>query len=362
MTGKWLSELSPAGDHFFKLLAAIDVLLQLGAILLICWAFGLRTMTLAAVFWGCNSVAEITWTSGAFLRQDWYFLLVAALCCAKKRRFALAGAALIWSASLRIFPILFFAGPALLIAADVLRRRRVNRSHCRFMLGSLVMGLGLFAASVGTTGLDSYRAFAAHIRLHRDTPLTNNVGLEMLLAHSWDGRMQLTIDSRLDDPVQPWKEGYTARAHALRPLLLSISAIELIWMAWILRRTRRLWVGMALCLPLTLSLLNLTCYYQCTFVIAAVLVRLSPALGPAYLALAAASQVLGHCFHWIDDEYAAQSFSFYAFALCTLYALSRPVPRLTGVWRWRAAFPKRAGVSPPARQQPNGSDDIAGRS
>lgn len=97
-------------------------------------------------------------------------------------------------------------------------------------------------------------------------------------------------------------------------------------MAWALRRTTLLWVGMASCLPLMMSLLNLTCYHYCTFVAAAVLVRLSPALGPAYLALAGASQVVGNRFYWIDDEYAAQSFLFYTFARCTLYALSRPLP------------------------------------
>ena len=92
----------PATD-FSKLLSAIDVLLQIGVVLLIRWAFGWRTMAIATVFWGCNAPANFYWTGGAFLRQDWFFLLVAALCFAKKRYFALAGAALTWSALLRIF-------------------------------------------------------------------------------------------------------------------------------------------------------------------------------------------------------------------------------------------------------------------
>lgn len=338
MTGKLLADLAPAGDRFFKLLAGIDVLLQLGALLLIAWAFGLRTMTMASVFWGCNAAAEFHWTGGAFLRQDWYLLLVAAVCSARKRHYALSGVALTWSATLRVFPVLFFAGPAILIAIDLYRTRRLRREYRRFVLGSAFAGAALLVTSSAVCGVRAYPAFVEHIRLHKDTPLTNNMGLEMLLTHTWSGRMQLTLDPRLDDSVQPWKEGYSARARALRPLLLGVTLLELAWMAWALRRTKQLWMGMALCLPLTQSLLTLTCYYQATFVVAAVLVRSSPALGPAYLALAAGSQVLGTRFHWIDDEYAAQSLLFYAFALSTLYALSRPVP----AWFWRDWRARRA--------------------
>ena len=324
MTGQLLASLAPAGDHFFKLLAAIDVLLQLGALLLVRWAFGQRIMAIAAVFWGCNAPASFLFTCGAFLRQDWYFLFVAALCLARKRRFGLSGAALTWSTALRIFPGVAFVGVALVMLFDVIRKRRLARDYRHFMLGSALSGALLFGASCAVTGLDAYRAFAAHIALHKDTPLTNNMGLEMLLAQSWEGRMQFTLDSRLDDDVQPWKEGYTSRKHARRPLQLTLAALVLGWTAWALSGIRRLWVGMALSLPLMLSLLNLTCYYYCFFVAGATLITLCPALGPAYLALAAASQVLATRFYWYDDQHVALSLLFYAFALSTLYALARP--------------------------------------
>ena len=56
----------------------------------------------------------------------------------------------------------------------------------------------------------------------------------------------------------------------------------------------------------------------------AVLARQRPALGPAYLALAGASQVLLGRFYWIDDKYTAESYLFFAFGLCVFYAYSRP--------------------------------------
>jgi hypothetical protein len=238
---------------------------------------------------------------------------------------ALSGAALTWSAGLRIFPALAFSGVAIVMLLDVLKKRRLRRDYAQFILGSALAGAVLFGASCAAVGVDSYRAFVAHILQHKASPLTNNMGLEMLLGHSWEGRMVFTIDDRLDDNMQPWYAAYDARTRALRPLQHVISALVLGWMVWALRGVKLLWVGMASCLPLMMSLLNLTCYYYCFFVAAAALVLLCPALGPAYLALAGASQVLATRFHWFDDQHAALSLLFFAFALSTLYALSRPI-------------------------------------
>jgi hypothetical protein len=329
MTGKLFANLAPAGDHFFKLLAGLDVLLQLGALLLIGWAFGWRSMTVAAVFWGCHGLC-FYWTGGAFLRQDWYFALVAALCLARKRKFALSGAALTWSALLRVFPLLLFTGAGMIILFQAIRERRICSDHRRFIAGSLVAGVLLIGTSAAVAGADAYPAFVDHIGSHRATQLTNNMGLEMLLGHSWEGRMRFTNDERLDDPFQVWKERHTQRLHALRPVWVAINLAVLAWLAWALRRTRLLWVGMALSVPLLLCALNLTCYYYVFCVALAVLVKLKPDLGPAYLALGGASQILLHRFYFIDDRYVAESLLFLLFGGCCLYALSRPLPSLRG--------------------------------
>jgi hypothetical protein len=334
MTGKLLGSLAPAGDHFFKLLALLDVGLQIGSLLLIGWAFGVRSMCIAAIFWGCNAPASFHWTGGAFLRQDWYFAFVAALCLARKRQFVWSGAALTWAALLRVFPIVTFAGVGLIILFDLLAKRRLRRDYRQFILGSVLMGGALLGASVAVSGLRSYSDFVSHISAHKHTPLTNNMGLEMILAYDWDGRMRFTLDERLDDPVQPWKAGHASRVQARRPLFIGLNLALFGAVAWALRRTKLLWIGMALSVPLASSALSLTCYYYCLFVAPAVLLLVSPALGPAYLALAGASQVLLTRFYWIDDRYVALSVLFYAFALCTVYALSRPfsLARLRAWW------------------------------
>lgn len=324
MTGKLFSELAPPSDPFFKLLASLDILLQLAALLMLNWAFGWRVMTIAAVFFGCNLPADVHWTCGAFLRQDWYFLFTAAICLARKRRFALSGAALAWSSLLRIFPVVAFTGVGLIMGFHVWRHRSVHRDHVRFALGAAAAGAVLVGASLLVTGARAYPEFIAHIRAHKSTPLTNNMGLEMIVAHDWSGRMAFTRDTRLADDMSAWMSHYTERVRTLRPVIILVSLGILAWTAWALRQIRRLWAGIILSIPLLMSVLCLTCYYYAFFFVVPALTTLVPALGPAYLALAAGSQVLTS-FYWIDDRYTAESYLYFAFGLCMLYATSRPL-------------------------------------
>jgi hypothetical protein len=348
MTGKFIASLSPAGDHFFKLLSLLDISLQLGTVLMLNWAFGWRVMTLATVFWGCNAPANFYWTGGAFLRQDWIFLLVSSVCLARKRRFMLSGAALTWSSLLRVFPAAYFGGAGLVILVSLIRTRRLHKDYVKF-IGGAAIALGVLGfASVQATGPTAYKDFAAHIGLHRDTPLTNHMGLEVMLVHNWDGRMVFTRDDREDDPFEPWKQGRTNRKHQLRPVFLAINVLLVGWLAWALRRTRQLWIGLALVTPLIPTLSNLTCYYYSIFLVVAPLCRLRPSIAPAFLALAGASQVLLGRFYWIDDKYTAQSYLFFAFGLCLLVSYSRPfsLARLQAWLRGKREPVESATLSP----------------
>jgi hypothetical protein len=341
MTGKFFGSLAPPSDHFFKVLASLDIMLQLGALLMLNWAFGWRVMTLAAVFFGCNLPANIYWTQGAFLRQDWYFLFIASICLARKRRFGLSGAALAWSSLLRIFPVVAFTGAGIIMAFHVWRHRSVHRDHLRFAIGALLAGTVLMGASIAVTGINAYPEFISHIRAHKSTPLTNNMGLEMIVAHDWSGRMVFTRDARLADDMSPWMSHYAERVKAMRPVIIGVSLGIFAWMAWALRRIQRLWAGIILSIPLLMSVLCLTCYYYAFFFAVPALTALVPALGPAYLALAAGSQVLTR-FYWIDDQYTAESYLFFVFGLCMLYAVSRPFrPRVVVAIRAARAWRQR---------------------
>jgi hypothetical protein len=351
MAGKFFASFGSAGDHFFKVLAAIDPILQLGAVLMIGWAFGWKTMAIATVFWGCNAPANFYWTGGAFLRQDWFFLMVASLCFAKKRMLFLAGAALMWSALLRVFPAIMFAGWGIIVGIHLLKHRRFHPDHRRLVTGSVVaMGILIPASLLATGGPEAYEDFYRHtLRVHQTTPLTNHMGLETMLVHNWAGRMHFTRDNHLDDPFQGWKDGRNERFQKMKPVFVVIVLGLFAWTVWALRRTKLLWVGLGLSLPLTMALTNLTCYYYSMFIAAAPLVALRPSFGPAYLATSGASQILLIKYYFVDDKYTAQSWLFALLCVVILYVYSRPFSkeRLKAWWEGkREPRPQGAPVGP----------------
>jgi hypothetical protein len=326
MTGKLFGSFDAAGDTYFKTLAAIDPLLQLGAVLMLFWAFGWRIAAIATVFWGCNAPANFYWTGGAFLRQDWYFLLVASLCFTKKRWYVAAGAALMWSALLRIFPAIMYVGWACVILIHLWKHRAWNPDHRKLIFGSvLALGLLVPASLVVTGGRRAYEDFSQHtLRVLQTTPLTNHMGLETILVHNWDGRMRFTRDDHLDDPFEGWKSGRNDRFKHLKPVFFLIVAGLFAWTAWAVRRTKLLWVPLALGLPLTMAMVNTTCYYYCMFIVAAALCAVRPTFGPALLAVSGASQILLLKYYFVDDKYTAQSYLFFLLCILMLAVYSRP--------------------------------------
>jgi hypothetical protein len=334
MAGKILGSFGPASDGYFKVLSLIDVFIHIGVIVMLGWAFGLRTMAVGSVFWGCNAVANFYWTGGAFMRQDWVFFIIASVCLARKRHFGLSGAALMWSALLRVFPAVCFFGGGVIVLFHLIKKRSLHPDHKRWIAGAAIAMGVLVPASIAVSGVGAYKEFAHHISTHRNTPLTNHMGLETMLSHSWGGRMLYTQDDRLDDPFEGWKEGRTARITQLKWVQKGIVLLIAAWAAWALRRTKLLWVGIPLSVPLLISLINLTCYYYVVVLTAVVLVRARPALAVALLATSAASQVLHYRFYFIDDKFTAHSYLFYICGLLLLYGYSRPfsIARLKAWW------------------------------
>ncbi|HEY5372858.1 MAG TPA: hypothetical protein VIK01_04190 [Polyangiaceae bacterium] len=386
MAGKFFGSFAPAGDGYFKILSMIDIAFHIGIVLLFYWAFGYRVMAVAIVFWGCNAPANFYWTGGAFLRQDWLFMLVAAVCCAKKRKFFLAGGALSWSALLRIFPIIFFGGWGIMVLFEIIRRVRfgtlnepkvptgklsikldrpgllgyLHPDHRRLLLGVIVAFGVLVPSSMAVCGVDSYKQFFGHtIKVHNATPLTNHMGLETMLVHNWSGRMRFLRDDNMDDPFEGWKQGRLDRFKTMKPVFLLICAGVFAWTAWALRRTRQLWIGLGLSVCLVISFTNLTCYYYSLFMVIPALVAVRPSLGPPIVVTSGISTILLYApsgFYWVDDRFTAQAWLFYALSLMALYAYSRPfsVARLKAWWDGKPepkaprAMPPTGGVAPAA--------------
>ncbi|MFZ5897423.1 MAG: glycosyltransferase family 87 protein [Myxococcota bacterium] len=371
MTGKFFGSFHEASDGFFKVLASIDVLLHLGIVLLLNWAFGWRVMAVCTVFWGANAPADFYWTGGAFLRQDWLFFLVAAVCCARKRYFFLAGFALTWSALLRIFPGVFVVGWAIIIGLYLIQSirrgppkipgdnappllRYLHPDHRRVIAGCVVALATLVPASIVVCGAESYKEFYHHtLKTHQNTPLTNHMGLESMVVHNWEGRMRFGRDDNLSDPFEGWKKGRIERFRKLKPLFIGIVLAVFAWTVWALRRTKLLWVGTALSLPIVMCLTNLTCYYYCMFLIGGVLVAARPQLGVPFLVTSGIGKMLQYSpagFYWVDDRWVAESWLYFLLCLILLAGYSRPfsLERLKAWWDGKPEPKSKPRALPPS--------------
>ncbi|HWA74961.1 MAG TPA: hypothetical protein VG937_21615 [Polyangiaceae bacterium] len=373
MTGKLFASLHEASDGFFKFLASLDVMLHAGIFLLFNWAFGWRVMAVAAVFWGANAPADFYWTGGAFLRQDWFFLLVAATCCARKRRFFLAGFALTWAALLRIFPGLFIFGWAIIIGLYLLESIRrgpkkikgdtatglltyLHPDHRRVIAGCVVALATLVPTSIMVCGADSYGDFYKHtLKTLQNTPLTNHMGLETMIVSDWQGRMRFGQDDNLNDAFENWKKGRLERFQQRKPLFLLIVASIFAWTVWALRRTKLLWVGTALSLPMVMCLTNITCYYYCFFIVGAVLTAARPQLGAPFLVASGIGKLLQWSpvgFYWVDDRWVAQSWLYFILCLILLAGYSRPfsIERLKAWWDGKPEPKSKSAKAPPTAE------------
>ena len=385
MTGKFFANMGVADDAFFKYLASIDIVLHLGAVGLLVWAFGWETTAVGVVFWGCNKAADFYWTGGAFLRQDWWFFLVAALCLTKKKYYFLAGFALMWSMLLRIFPGIFFMGWAIAILVHLALRLRGARQpseggtgvdafvrrtkilnllepqHYRLITGA-VLALGLLgsASMVATRGptdphiYTPYVAFYDHtLKTLGNTALTNHMGLESVMVHNWDGRMRFLRNDNQDDPFEGWKINRGARFKQMKPIYLAILLGLVAWTTWAMRRTKLLWLCIPLSLPLVCALSNMTCYYYSLFITLCALVHVRKALGPPMLVIAGVSSFMlwpPRGYYWVDDRFVAQAYLFIGLSLMGLWIYSRPfsLSRLKAWWSGKPDVSPRP-KAPPAQ-------------
>lgn len=304
------ARLHPASLGWLQVLAALDVLLLAGVFAALGWAFGWRVAALAAVFWGCQAYSSFFWTGGAFLRQDWLFLLALSVALARKRRFAGAGAAWAAASLLRVFPVLLAAGWLVQAAASLLRRRHLPRAHLRMAMGAIITLALVLPASAMVAGMDAWPAFARHIRLHDRTPLTNHVGLRPLLAAGIgrgpeSGRSRYLADDRAPDPYAAWKRVRAEREHATRPLFWGLLAMGLVGFAAALWRVRQPWKAACLSQVWMVWAVQLTGYYYSFLLLAAPLARHRRRVEVALLALAALSQLAWAAVRPYDDRSAA---------------------------------------------------------
>lgn len=341
IAGHYLANLHPATTRYLQLLAAFDIAYILGMFGALFWAFGWRVFAVAAILWGCQSSAPFYWTGGAFLRQDWLFFLVLAACLTRKRYYKLAGASMVYAGLLRVFPGLAVIGWLTVAGAYLLRHKRMAKHHQRMLLGGVLAAAVLIPLSLHVAGKTSYQQFYRHtILVHDQTPLTNHMGLRVLVAHkpgtdAESGRMKYTKDTKLIDPFEVWKRMRNERYAKYRLVAYGIIALSFAFFVYVVRRVKSMWAAQCLGQIWIILLSQLTCYYYSFMILTAPLTRLKRSIEAPLFGFAALSQFVWITFTYNDDKYTVLTAISLVFCYGLLCAFT-PKGSLQGIFSGRA--------------------------
>ncbi|HWP06144.1 MAG TPA: hypothetical protein VNN72_10400, partial [Polyangiaceae bacterium] len=214
--GKSLANAPASAFHAHPLLPLLDLALLLGALVVVGLGFGFEPACLVAVALACNTLADPSWTRGAFLRFLWLFSLFAGLAALKKERPAQGVFWLVLSAGFRAFPALALAPIAAYGAYRYAKTRTVPEPFVRAALGASAGVAAILALTALGPGLSSWASFFDHAWLHAQTVSQNHVGFRTALSYRPSTRANVLFDR---NALDPFLEVIRARHENLRPLL-----------------------------------------------------------------------------------------------------------------------------------------------
>ncbi|MCA9526182.1 MAG: discoidin domain-containing protein [Myxococcales bacterium] len=297
----------PAFTDRIERLALLDAALYIGIFVLIWWAFGLHICALAMAILATGYPWAYFWTGGGYGRVPWLFMAVAGVCFLKRGWRVAGGFAVTWAALLRVFPGGLAGGVALKVLYNLIRKRTVIPNHRRIILGAVLGVAVLVPASLpANDGFGAYKEFLENSMKHRDTPLTNHMGLPALVAFHPKLIARYTKNDRLDDPFLVWKtkrkETVEQRKWLYRGLILGLLVL-------VLAAGRRMedWETTAISSLLIIGLFDLTCYYYNFIVLWAATGMRHTRYLVALMLMAVTSQVIQLLDGWYDTQYQWES-------------------------------------------------------
>jgi hypothetical protein len=272
IAGSVLANLAPASNGQLYTLALLDPLYLIAMVGVVWWAFGWRVTCVGLLVFATNFPSRYYWTGGSFLRWDWIFYLVAAICCLKKDRPLLAGVAIGYATLLRVFPGFVLVGPALAAGYQLVKERTLDRRYLRLALGGLLSIAVLVPLSLQVGGgTQAYVRFYENTAKHKETPLTNYMGMRTLMAYRPGEAGRDLRSDRYTDPWVKWKQARITAWKDARPFYAVVTLGILVLMGWAVRN-RPVWQTAALGATFIAVGVELTCYYY-AFVIAVALLH-----------------------------------------------------------------------------------------
>ncbi len=238
-------------------LCSADIPLVLLTLVLVGWAFGLRTAAVSGL-WLHLYFGNTGLLVGGYFHYDWLFWTVAAVALYRKGFPLLAGVALAYPAMMRGFPGLLALYPGIQLVKPLLRRAWPRPRHARFVAALVVACLALVALSSCTRqGFGAWTEWREKISLHADTHPTGRqrIGVKYLYAH--------------DPEVYGWTPSVRERAECLaanagkaRAAMAVLAAVFVLAML-----NRRDHDGILLALGLIVAVLVLSRYYFSVWVL-----------------------------------------------------------------------------------------------
>jgi hypothetical protein len=291
--GTILTNLGPASRTQVLILDSIDCILVVLLSLMIWWAFGWRTLTVALIVFSTNFPSRWYWTGGSLLRWDWLFWMVAAVCLLKKERFFYGGMCLAYTTLLRIFPGFMFVAPLIAAVYHYVKHREVEKRFLRFFMGAAVAVAILVPVSVVTAGgPQAYPAFVRNTIKHSETPLTNYMGLRTVVNYRPSEVGRLMRNDQLVDAWSRWKAARLKSFHEARPLFFGIIICYLVLIGLAVRGVDP-WVATALSATLIAFGVELTCYYYAFLIVVALLYAKHEVAGRWLMGVTAFTQFIG---------------------------------------------------------------------
>jgi hypothetical protein len=138
---------------------------------------------------------------------------------------------------------------------------RVDRRLVMILAGGALALAILFPISLVTSsGMDGYRAFAFNTNKHKETPLTNYMGLRTVVIYTPSEAGRVLKNDRLEDPWGAWKKTKLATFHRRVPLYLLFVAGFIVILFGALRDAEP-WVACSMGAMMMAVGVELTCYY-----------------------------------------------------------------------------------------------------
>jgi hypothetical protein len=341
IAGSLLANMAPASIGQLYTLALLDPAYLLAMVALVWWAFGWRVTCVGLLVFATNFPSRYYWTGGSFLRWDWIFYLVAGICCLKKERPLLAGLALGYSTLLRVFPGFVFVGPILAGGIHLYKHRTLERRYLRLALGGLLSLAILVPISLQVGGgSQAYKRFYENTAKHKETPLTNYMGLRTIVAYRPGEAGKDLRSDRFTDPWIKWKQARVRGFKEAKPFYALVVLGYLVLLGFAVRN-RPIWQAAALGATFIAVGVELTCYYYAFVMAVALLYEEDPRVGRLLLIMTAMTGVIN--WHpvtfmpsWLDEQYTWMSVATIAAFVTILWDF--------GLGRWLAE--RRAALAP----------------